>query len=117
MKEQSNKIKNISAVALGFFDGIHLGHRAVIGEMVKTAEKQWLTSIVYTFVENPAALFGRTVEVLTPNEERLSILKAMGVQQVVQDDFKKIKDLEPGEFVEEVIVRRSNALKILYGVN
>ena len=117
MKEQSNKIKNISAVALGFFDGIHLGHRAVIGEMVKTAEKQWLTSIVYTFVENPASLFGRTVEVLTPNEERLSILKAMGVQQVVQDDFKKLKDLEPGEFVEEVLVKRFNASKVFCGFN
>ena len=112
MKEQSNKIKNISAVALGFFDGIHLGHRAVIGEMIKSSQQNGLISTVYTFEKNPAALFGRTVEVLTPNEERLSILKAMGVQQVVQDDFKKIKDLEPGEFVEEVLVKRLSLIHI-----
>lgn len=117
MKEQTYTIKNNSAVALGFFDGIHLGHRAVIREMIKTAKNQGLTSIVYTFVKNPASLFGRTVEILTPNDERLSILKEMGVQQVVQDDFEKIKDLEPVEFVEEVLVKRFKASKVFCGFN
>lgn len=117
MKEQIRTIKNNSAVALGFFDGIHLGHRAVISEMIKSSQQNGLISTVYTFEKNPASLFGRTVEILTPNEERLSILKEMGVQQVFQDDFVKIKDLEPEEFVEEVLVKRFKASKVFCGFN
>lgn len=48
MKEQINE-NNYSAVALGFFDGIHQGHRAVIGKMIKVANEKSLTPIVYTF--------------------------------------------------------------------
>lgn len=117
MKEQSNRIKNKSAVALGFFDGIHLGHRAVIVEMIKSSKENDLISTVYTFYKNPAYLFGKTVDVLTPNDERLGILKAMGVQQVVYDDFEKIMNLEPLEFVEEVLVKRFNASKVFCGFN
>ena len=117
MKEQSNRIKNKSAVALGFFDGIHLGHRAVIVEMIKSSKENDLISTVYTFYKNPAYLFGKTVDVLTPNDERLGILKEMGVQQVVYDDFEKIMNLEPLEFVEEVLVKRFNASKVFCGFN
>ena len=117
MKEQTDKIKNKTAVALGFFDGIHLGHRAVIGEMIKASNECGLVSSVYTFYKNPASLFGKSVEVLTPNEERLHILNEMGVQQVVYDDFEKIMNLEPLEFVEEVLVKRFNASQVFCGFN
>ena len=45
MKEQINE-NNYSAVALGFFDGIHQGHRAVIGKMIKVANEKSLTPIL-----------------------------------------------------------------------
>lgn len=43
--------------------------------MIKVANEKSLTPIVYTFQKNPALLFGRSVEIITPNEERQLILK------------------------------------------
>lgn len=116
MKEQINE-NNYSAVALGFFDGIHQGHRAVIGKMLKVANEKSLTPIVYTFQKNPALLFGRSVEIITPNEERQHILKDMGVSKVIEDDFLTVKDYSPREFVEKILVEKLNAKEVFCGFN
>lgn len=116
MKEQ-NKEKLYSAVALGFFDGIHQGHRSVIGKMIDVAKEKSLIPIVYTFKKNPASLFGRSVEVITPNKERLSILKNMGVEKIVEDDFENVKDYSPQQFVEKVLVERFRAKEVFCGFN
>ena len=116
MKEQINE-NNYSAVALGFFDGIHQGHRAVIGKMIKVANEKSLTPIVYTFQKNPALLFGRSVEIITPNEERKIILKNMGVSKVIEDDFLTVKDYSPREFVKKILVEKLNAKEVFCGFN
>ena len=129
MKEHSSKIKNeekkeypnSSGVALGFFDGIHLGHKAVINAMLSAVEeeneKDSLAKIVYTFQKNPAYLFGKSVEIITTNEERYNIIKDMGVDRVVEDDFTSVMNFSPREFVEKVLVQRFNAKKVFCGFN
>ncbi len=118
MKEHNEKIKYGTAVALGFFDGIHLGHRAVIGKMLEEAHKdENLLSMVYTFNKNPAALFGKSIEIITPNSERYKIMREMGVEKIVEDDFENVRDLSPKDFVSEVLVRRFNAKKVFCGFN
>lgn len=116
MKEQSRE-NLYSAVALGFFDGIHQGHRSVISKMINVANENSLIPIVYTFKKNPASLFGRSVEVITPNQERLAILKKMGVKKVVEDDFENVKDYSPQEFVQKVLVERFSAREVFCGFN
>lgn len=118
MKEHNKKIKYGTAIALGFFDGIHLGHRAVIGKMIEEANKdENLLSMVYTFNKNPASLFGKSIEIITPNIERYKIMREMGVEKIVEDDFENVRDLSPKDFVSEVLVRRFNAKKVFCGFN
>lgn len=129
MKEHSSKIKYDgkkeypwgSGVALGFFDGIHLGHKAVIKEMLNAVdaanEKDSLSKIVYTFQKNPAYLFGKSVEIITPNEERYRIIRDMGVDIIAEDDFTSVMNFSPEEFVEKVLVQRFNAKKVFCGFN
>lgn len=114
MKEQ--EFKN-SGVALGFFDGIHLGHRAVIGAMVDYCKSNNLLPVVYTFEKNPALLFGKNVEVITPNSERTAILYGIGVEKVIEENFLSIKDMTPQQFVEEVLVKKLHASKVFCGFN
>jgi riboflavin kinase/FMN adenylyltransferase len=116
MKEQKEKRKS-TAVALGFFDGVHLGHKEVINSMLKTAQEDNLTSLVYTFKDNPLAAFGKSVPFITTNKERASLLKGMGVDLVVEDDFLNIKDLSPEEFVKNILVNRFSAKKVFCGFN
>lgn len=117
MKEQKEKINIGSAVALGFFDGIHLGHKAVIGRMVEISQEENLTPVVYTFKKNPALMFGKSAEIITTNGERTEILKKLGVKKVVEDDFTEIKDLSPKDFVKKILSDRFRAKEVVCGFN
>lgn len=118
MKEQFKKINSsATAVALGFFDGIHLGHKAVINSMLSCAKENNLTPALYTFKKSPAQLFGKSAPSLSTNEERYSILKNMGVEIIFEDDFFDIKDMTPKEFVQKVLVDRFCAKNVFCGFN
>ena len=86
------------AAALGSFDGLHLGHRQVIGN---TLSVPGLRPAVITFQQNPSvSLQKKPVPLLTTNEQKLALLKEMGVEVVYLLPFDRIRDMEPEDFVE-----------------
>lgn len=86
------------AAALGSFDGLHLGHRQVIGN---TLSVPGLRPAVITFQQNPSvSLQKKPVPLLTTNEQKLALLKEMGVEVVYLLSFEQIRDMEPEDFVE-----------------
>ena len=86
------------AAALGSFDGLHLGHRQVIGN---TLSAPGLRPAVITFQLNPSfSLQKKPVPLLTTNEQKLALLEEMGVEVVYLLPFDRIRDMEPEDFVE-----------------
>ena len=86
------------AAALGSFDGVHLGHRQVIGN---TLSVPGLRPAVITFQQNPSvSLQKKPVPLLTTNEQKLALLEEMGVEVVYLLSFEQIRDMEPEDFVE-----------------
>ena len=86
-EEIRNYIENReTAVALGAFDGLHIGHRAVIREAVESGFVQ----VVFTFRDNPAEHLAGSCRYLTTPEERLAIFEAWGVECVVMPDFSDV---------------------------
>ena len=86
------------AAALGSFDGLHLGHRQVIGN---TLSAPGLRPAVITFQQNPSvSLQKKPVPLLTTNEQKLALLEEMGVEVVYLLSFDRIRDMEPEDFVE-----------------
>lgn len=86
------------AAALGSFDGLHLGHRQVIGN---TLSVPGLRPAVITFQQNPSvSLQKKPVPLLTTNEQKLALLEEMGVEVVYLLPFDRIRDMEPEDFVE-----------------
>ena len=86
------------AAALGSFDGLHLGHRQVIGN---TLSAPGLRPAVITFQQNPSvSLQKKPVPLLTTNEQKLALLQEMGVEVVYLLPFDRIRDMEPEDFVE-----------------
>ena len=71
------------AVAIGTFDGVHLGHRAVI----RAAVDAGLTSTVVTFDPHPRLVLGREVDLLATLERRLELLADCGVDDVLVVPF------------------------------
>jgi riboflavin kinase/FMN adenylyltransferase len=86
------------AVALGTFDGVHRGHRAVI-EAVTAAG---LRSTVLTFDPHPRLVLGYEVQLLTTLERRLELIEEIGPDEVVVVEFtQELSRREPEEFVAE----------------
>lgn len=105
-----------SQVALGFFDGVHLGHRAVIDEIVR--DKGDRQAVVLTFRESPAVLLGKNDAVLiTDNERKAELMEAAGADAVIFADFSAIKDMEAEDFIRGVLHEKLRAKKVCCGYN
>jgi riboflavin kinase / FMN adenylyltransferase len=88
------------AVALGTFDGVHLGHRQVI----ETALSAGPEPTVVTFDPHPRTALGNRVELLTSLERRLELLEALGVEATLVVEFTlDLARLEPEEFAKRVL--------------
>lgn len=89
------------AVAIGTFDGVHLGHRAVI----RAAVDAGLRPTVVTFHPHPRAVLGRDVELLATLGRRLELLEACGIEDVLVVEFTpEIAALPPAEFAHEALL-------------
>ena len=91
-----------TAVTIGTFDGVHLGHQRLFQHLNTVAETHNLVSTVVTFRDSPRLVLGPGAEVqyLTTLEERLALVKAQGVGLVVPIDFsKELSLLAAREFV------------------
>lgn len=110
-----------TAVALGNFDGVHLGHRQVIqpvvpfSSSVSTGER--IYSTVVTFNPHPKEFFsGQPRCLLTPIKEKVAQLKLIGVEQLVLLPFdRELASLTPQQFVEEILLRQLQAKQISVG--
>ncbi len=89
-------------VALGTFDGVHLGHRALLGEAVREARRRNLPSVVWTFSTHPMTVFapGRVPRQLETLEEKTDSLRETGVDFVILRPFtREFADLTPQAFL------------------
>jgi riboflavin kinase/FMN adenylyltransferase len=88
------------AVAIGTFDGIHRGHRAVIEEALATG----LRSTVVTFHPHPREVLGYEVHLLSTFERRLELIEAIGPDDILVVEFTtELSRLEPEQFAREVL--------------
>jgi riboflavin kinase/FMN adenylyltransferase len=107
-------------VALGAFDGIHLGHRKILGVAAERARALGVPSLVCTFDPRP-------VEVLQPDRaplpittlaERLELIAEVGIDTTVVLPFTRaVAEVEPEAFIDEVMLRRLRAREIVVGFN
>ena len=97
------------AVALGFFDGLHIGHAAVVSRTL-SYQQEGLCPCVFTFTMDgghPAAK--STANALTTERQKEKLLESWGVRLVLCPDFSEFHAMEPESFVDEILVRRLNA--------
>ena len=106
-------------VATGFFDGVHTGHRLVIEQLVKAAEKNGDESMVVTFWPHPRnvlQLEARTLRLLNSLPEKEAILKSLGVDHVEVIRFtKEFGALTTGQYLKEFLIDRYGARTIVLG--
>ncbi|HEU4370034.1 MAG TPA: bifunctional riboflavin kinase/FAD synthetase [Methylomirabilota bacterium] len=107
-----------SAVALGVFDGVHVGHRAILGTAVALARPGGLEAVACTFDPHP-------IEVLQPEraprpisslDERLDLIGETGIDTAVVLTFtREVAAVEPEAFVKDVLLGRLRAREVVVG--
>ena len=109
-----------SAVALGVFDGVHLGHRAILGAAVAHARATGSPAIACTFDPHPLEVLqpDRAPLPITTLDERLDLIAACGVDETVVLTFtRELAAMEPEAFVKDVLVDRLAARQVVVGFN
>jgi len=111
------EIPNLS-LALGFFDGVHLGHQAVIGCAVNAAKIIGCKSAVVTFKEHPYCYFkGESPKYILTLEDKYKSIEALDVDYLIELDFGSICKMLPMQYMEEVLVKYFKPKAISTGFN
>jgi riboflavin kinase / FMN adenylyltransferase len=109
-----------SAVALGVFDGVHVGHRAILGAAVAHARATGASALVCTFEPHPLEVLqpDRAPQAITTLDERLELIADCGVDGTVVLTFtRELAAVEPEAFVKDVLVDRLAARQVVVGFN
>ncbi len=117
-----------TCVALGFFDGIHLGHQSVINNAVSLSNYKTFTKdnnlnnnlipTIFTFQQLPDNKSKNTSDILLlTNNERNQLVKQLGIKQVYNVNFNTISHLSPDEFFCKIILNKLKAKKLVCGFN
>ncbi|MDR0913859.1 MAG: bifunctional riboflavin kinase/FAD synthetase [Oscillospiraceae bacterium] len=110
-------IKEPTAVALGFFDGVHTGHRQILSAAAAQAANG-LLPVVLTFNTRPAAAIAENPpENLTTKQAKEDAFKATGIKQTIFADFFELCRLTPQEFAVEILQKKLNCKKVFCGYN
>lgn len=108
-------LKN-TAVALGYFDGVHVGHRELLSLLVNEAKKRKLKPYVITFAD----LISKTKKmqsVIYNTEEKIKIFESLGIEGVIVIDFPSISHLSPESFVFDVLIDSFGSKLAISGYN
>ncbi|MGN0508908.1 MAG: riboflavin biosynthesis protein RibF [Ruminococcus sp.] len=106
-----------TAIALGYFDGLHKGHRNVIS-LAAAEKKNGLTPVCFTFSKSPkSVLYGTQSNALMTNEDKIKTLERLGIERTYQADFEKIMNMPAKDFAQKILIDTLKAEKLFCGFN
>jgi len=102
-----------ACLAIGVFDGVHLGHQRVIGQARDDARKSGGTSVVLTFDPHPMRVLqpDRAPQLLTSTEHKLALIENLGVDACLVLTFDRAFSLQPPEQFIDTVARTMNPLQ------
>jgi len=111
------EIKGI-AVALGYFDGIHIGHKKILSTLVQQAKINGIKCAVVTFDKNPNDYFSNTpTPAIQSFKDKELILDSMGIDYLFELNFEDYKELTAIEYIKNVLVKNFAPRLIVVGYN
>ncbi len=106
------------AATVGFFDGVHAGHRFLIEELKKNAGIRGLKTLIVTFATHPRKVLHNAFQpqLLTSHEEKMALLQSTGVDRVEVLNFTTdMAQLSAGEFMHQVLATDLKVRLLLVG--
>jgi len=109
-----------TVVTVGSFDGVHLGHQAILGEVVERAARRGVPGMLVTFEPHPAAVLGRggAPARLTTESERAEIVAELGLERLLVVRFdRELAEKSAEAFVREILLGRCGMLELVLGAD
>ncbi len=103
--------ENQTGVALGNFDGLHIGHQALIVNLVEICKKNNLKSVVYTFRNHPKSLTDKNHQFkkIFPSEKKFNLLRELGIDYICYIEFnEEQRKLMPEQFIKKILKNKLN---------
>lgn len=105
-------------VAIGNFDGVHIGHQIIFRQAAEMARKQNGTSIVFTFEPHPLKIIApeKVPPLLNTFRQKMELIEACGIDMVVCADFtRQFADQQPRDFAKDILVDLIGVKEIVVG--
>jgi riboflavin kinase/FMN adenylyltransferase len=116
-KLKSGLLKD-AVVVIGFFDGVHIGHKKIIRLCVEKAKKIKGTSVVFTFDKPPLNILKRGMhkKLITSYADKIKLIKELGVDFIVAAKFDStFSKIEPEQFCREILIGKFNIKDLFIG--
>lgn len=118
--KNSNAYKSTtsSVVTIGTFDGVHIGHRKIVGRLIDIAKEMQLKSVILTFFPHPRMVLQKDsgIKLIQTIQERSAILNTLGIDTLVIKKFtKSFSRLSAEDFVKTILVDKLHAKKVIIG--
>lgn len=112
------QLEKPAAVAIGKFDGLHRGHKALLRQILE-AREQGFMAVVFTFDPSPSAFFsGETVKGLTTKEEKRRFFRQLGIDVLIEFPLNaQTAAIPPQLFIEEILHKKMHAGLIAAGTD
>lgn len=109
--------KQRRVIALGFFDGVHLGHGALLGAVRETAARLGAVPCAFTFDKSPtAAITGQSVPLLSTVEDRIRLMRRhYGIQEVVVAPFDAMQRMDWEDFITKYLAEELGVVHVVAG--
>ena len=114
---QECEIDSDTAIALGTFDGCHLGHMSVVRSAYLKAKSLKMKSLVYTFDEIPKSKSNSQIKAILTTDEKIKFIRKSGIDYIAIDSFDAIKNIEGDIFVKEILKSKLKAKCVSCGYN
>lgn len=107
-----------SIVTIGTFDGVHIGHKEIIKNLIENAHRKNDKSVILTFFPHPRMVIqkGSKIKLLTTLEEKVALLEKSGLDYLIVQPFnKEFSRLTALEFVRDILVGQLKIKKLVIG--
>ncbi len=114
----SSKTTSTVSVALGNFDGVHLGHQSLIENLASSSNSKESSAfkLVMSLRPHPKKYFSNSFKILSSLEEKIEALRDAGCTHYVEERFTKdFRDLSPEDFVQHIVLDQLRASNVVVG--
>lgn len=106
-------------VTIGTFDGVHLGHRKIIGKLMELARKTGRETVILSFFPHPRMILhpeDQGLKLITTMEEKALLLADLGIDHLIITPFSRdFSNLSVEEYIREILVNKIGTKKIIIG--